>query len=179
MIKESTKKIGELFVRINKQKTESRAPWERQFPHWHTSRQRQRVDVEPWCDVKTWVHKERGSQKRAVMPHPRQYLPRIIIRCLPMWKLAFPGKYQTVLCLCRADGITQQRHKTRRKAIILLIVFPIWIPVFFALLWLNALTGGPGRKKNRNDGGGWSRDPLRDFRDLAVFGDGENRDIPC
>ena len=29
----------------------------------------------------------------------------------------------------------------------LLIVFPIWIPVFFALFGLNALMNGPGRKK--------------------------------
>ncbi len=64
--------------------------WERQFPHWQTARQRQRVHVEPWRDVKTWVHEERGSQKRAVMPHPRQYLPRVIIRCVPMGTLALP-----------------------------------------------------------------------------------------
>ena len=65
--------------------------WERQCPHWHTSRQRQRVDAESCRDVKTWVHKERDSQKRAVMPQPSQYVPQVIIRCLPMWKLAFPG----------------------------------------------------------------------------------------
>ena len=25
------------------------------------------------------------------MPQPSQYVPRVIIRCVPMWKLAFPG----------------------------------------------------------------------------------------
>jgi hypothetical protein len=33
--------------------------------------------------------------------HQRHHNVIVFIHRLPMWKLAFPGKYQTALCLCR------------------------------------------------------------------------------